>query len=84
MCLLIPLKLKKKVKIETVIDVIPYRSWKQLEKYITIWTKIEDSKNIELNAVPVFDEEHMAIKFILTYHISKQILPASINRQMCL
>ena len=26
---------------------------KQLEKYKTIWTKIEDFKNIELNALPV-------------------------------
>ena len=27
---------------------------KLLEKYKTIWTKIEDLKNIELNALPVY------------------------------
>ena len=26
-----------------------------LEKYKTIWTKIEDVKNIKLNALPVYD-----------------------------
>ena len=29
---------------------------KLLEKYKTIWTKIEDLKNIELNALPVYDD----------------------------
>ena len=29
---------------------------KQLEKYKAIWTKIEDLKNIELNALPVYDD----------------------------
>ena len=29
---------------------------KQLGKYTTIWTKIEDLKNIELNFLPFFDE----------------------------
>ena len=29
---------------------------KLLERYKTIWTKIEESKNIELNALPVFDD----------------------------
>ena len=28
---------------------------KLLEKYKTIWTKVEDLKNIELNALPVYD-----------------------------
>ena len=28
---------------------------KLLEKYEAIWTKIEDLKNIELNALPVYD-----------------------------
>ena len=44
-----------------------------LEKYKAIWTKIEDFKNIELNALPVYDnryiktnEEHNLINFILT------------------
>ena len=29
---------------------------KLLEKYKAIWTKIEDSKNIELNSLPVYDD----------------------------
>ena len=29
---------------------------KLLEKYKAIWTKIEDLKNIELNALPVYDD----------------------------
>ena len=28
---------------------------KLLEKYKAIWTKIKDLKNIELNALPVYD-----------------------------
>ena len=31
---------------------------KLLEKYITIWTKIEDFKNTELNALPVYDDRY--------------------------
>ena len=45
---------------------------KSLKKYETIWTKIEGLLNIELNALPVYDDEykknkkeHMVIKFIL-------------------
>ena len=41
---------------------------KQLEKYKTTWTKIEDLKSLELNALLVYDDryiEHMGIKFIL-------------------
>ena len=32
------------------------RDEKLLEKYKAIWTKIEDLKNIELNALPVYDD----------------------------
>ena len=39
---------------------------KLLEKYKTIWTKIEDSKNIELNALPVYDDRYIKTK-IRTY-----------------
>ena len=39
---------------------------KLLEKYKTILTKIEDLKNIELNALPVYDDRHMKIK-VKTY-----------------
>ena len=32
---------------------------KLLEKYKTIWTKIEDLKNIELNALPVYNDRYI-------------------------
>ena len=32
---------------------------KLLEKYKIIWTKIEDLKNIELNALPVYDDRYI-------------------------
>ena len=34
----------------------------QLEKYKAIWTKIENFKNIELNAFPVYDNRYMKTK----------------------
>ena len=34
---------------------------KLLEKYITIWTKIEDLQNIELNTLPVYDDRYRKI-----------------------
>ena len=39
---------------------------KLLEKYKAIWTKIEDLKNIELNAIPVYDDRYKKNK-IRTY-----------------
>ena len=33
-----------------------------LEKYETIWIKIEDLKNVELNALPVYDDWYMKTK----------------------
>ena len=33
-----------------------------LEKYEAIWTKIEDLENIELNALPVYDERSVKTK----------------------
>ena len=39
---------------------------KLLEKYQAIWTKIENLKNIELNALPVYDDKCMKTK-IRTY-----------------
>ena len=39
---------------------------KLLEKYNSIWTKIEDLKNIELNALPVYDDRYRKNK-IRTY-----------------
>ena len=32
---------------------------KLLEKYKTIWTRIEDLKNIELDALPVYDDRYI-------------------------
>ena len=39
---------------------------KQLEKCKAIWTKIEDLKNIELNALPIYDDRNIKTK-IRTY-----------------
>ena len=39
---------------------------KQLEKYKAIWAKIEDLKNIELNALPMCDDRYIKTK-IRTY-----------------
>ena len=35
---------------------------KLLEKYKAIWTKIENLKNIELNALPVYDDRYIKKK----------------------
>ena len=35
---------------------------KLLEKYKTIWTKIKGLKNIDLNALPVYDDRYMKTK----------------------
>ena len=35
---------------------------KLLQKYKVIWTKIEDSKNIKLNALPVYDDRYIKTK----------------------
>ena len=39
---------------------------KLLEKYKAIWIKVEDLKNIELNALPVYDDRYIKTK-IRTY-----------------
>ena len=39
---------------------------KLLEKYKVIWTIIEDLKNLELNALPVYDDRYIKTK-IRTY-----------------
>ena len=31
---------------------------KLLEKYKAVWTKIEDLKNVKLNALPVYDDRY--------------------------
>ena len=35
---------------------------KLLEKYKAIWTKIEDLKNIKLNALPVYEDRYIKSK----------------------
>ena len=35
---------------------------KLLEKYNDIWTKVENSQNIELNALPVYDDRYIKTK----------------------
>ena len=30
-----------------------------MEKFKTIWTRIEDIKNVELNALPVYDDRYI-------------------------
>ena len=35
---------------------------KVVEKHKAIWTKIEDLKNIELNALPVYDDKYIKSK----------------------
>ena len=44
----------------------PVDDEKQLEKYKAIWTKIEDLKKIELDALPVYDDRYIKTK-IRTY-----------------
>ena len=39
---------------------------KLLEKYKTIWTAIKDLKNIELNALPVYDDRYIKTKIRLS------------------
>ena len=39
---------------------------KLLEKYKDLWTKVEDLKNIELDALPVYDDRYIKTK-IRTY-----------------
>ena len=39
---------------------------KLLEKYKTIWSKIKDLKNTELNTLPVYDDRYIKTK-IRTY-----------------
>ena len=46
---------KEKDKIDKLISFCIVND-KLLEKYKTIWTKIEDYQNIELNALPVYDD----------------------------
>ena len=38
---------------------------KLLEKYKTIWTKIEDLKNIVWNVLPVYDDRYIKTKIFV-------------------
>ena len=55
-----------KVKDENNLMSFSVNDEKLLEKYKTIWIKIEDSKNIELNALPVYVDRYIKTK-IRTY-----------------
>ena len=52
---------------------------KLLEKCKIIWIKIEDFKNIELNALPVYDDSYIKTK--ITYHNKIYINFCSLNEQ---
>ena len=45
---------------------------KLLKKYKTIWTKIEDLKNMKLDTLPVYDDREiktMVVKFLLIFAV---------------
>ena len=54
------LKLKKKIKSKLMS--LRIGGEKLLEKYKGIWNKIEDIKNIESNALPVYDDRYIKTK----------------------
>ena len=42
------------------------QKWRKGENHKTIWTKIKDFENIELNGLPVYDDRYIKTK-IRTY-----------------
>ena len=56
---------------------------KFLEKYKTIQTQIEDLKNIDLDALPVYKNENMVLKFILNFGITNSVLNLPENDIEC-
>ena len=58
--------LKMKREIKTINWCFPIDDGKLLEKYKTIWTKTEDFKNNDLNALRVYDDTYIKTK-IKTY-----------------
>lgn len=42
------------------------QKWRKGENHKTIWTKIKDFENIELNGLPVYDDRYIKTK-IWTY-----------------
>ena len=59
------LKLKLEIKIKTINLSFCIDDEKLLEKYKAIWTKIENFKNIELNALAVYDDRFATIVFLI-------------------
>ena len=66
-------KLEKKNKNNKLIS-FGINDEKLMEKYKAIWARMEDLKNIELNALPVYDDRYiqtkklyMEIKFVLNF-----------------
>ena len=54
------LKLKVEIKIKTIKWCLSDKEL--LEKYKTIWIKIEGMKNIELNALPIYDDTYTKVE----------------------
>ena len=55
---------------------------KLLEKYKTIWTKIDNLRNIELNTLPVYDDRYIKTK-IRTYGDKVYTLFCALNVPDC-
>ena len=55
---------------------------KLLEKYKTIWTKIDNLRNIELNTLPVYDDRYTKTK-IRTYGDKVYTLFRALNVPDC-
>ena len=55
------LKLEMEIKIKT-IDLFLIDNERLLEKYKTIWVKIEDLKNIDLKALSLYDNRYVKTK----------------------
>ena len=51
-----------KMEIKTMLTSFRIDNKMVLEKYKTIWTKIKDLKNIELNPLPVYDDRYIKNK----------------------
>ena len=67
-------KLEKKINKNNKLISFGINDEKLMEKYKATWAKMEDLKNIELNALPVYDDRYiqikklyMEIKFVLNF-----------------
>ena len=76
------LKLKMKIKIK-ILKLLYFRidDEKLLEKYKTIWNETEDLKNIDLNALPVYDDRY--IKTNIRIYSDKVFMAKNASHQIC-